>query len=156
MQRNVRGEIYANSPHDLDKPKRLREEVERRAEPLRNDDVEVTIEIPDLPPLDRASLELVFKTCVEAISNLTKHAHAGHATIALVAGESSAVLTIVDDGRGFSAEDVERQRAAGHFGTRFLVERAEAAGGRLEINSEPGHGTRIDLSLPTTAAQPTP
>jgi signal transduction histidine kinase len=156
MQRNVRGEIYAYSPHDLDKPRRLRDEVERRAEALRSTDVDVSLDIPDVSPLDRAALELIFQTCVEAISNMAKHARATAATITLSVDEDHAALKVEDNGRGFTAADVERRRAAGHFGTRFLSERAEAAGGRLTIRSEAGHGTRIELLLPTVSASERP
>ena len=103
-------------------------------------------------PLDRSGLELVHRVCGEALENVLRHAHARRVTVALVVEGAEVVLTIDDDGRGFSAEDVERQRAAGHFGTRFLAEKAELAHGTFTAQSEPGKGTRLRLSLPVAAA----
>lgn len=64
-------------------------------------------------------------------------------------------MTVDDDGQGFSLEDVERQRAEGHFGMRFLAEKAEVAGGTFAVQSEPGKGSHARLRLPI-AARTTP
>ena len=53
-----------------------------------------------------------------------------------------------DDGRGMTAEDLEEQQAAGHMGLRLLADGIAARGGSLEIESEPGIGTRLSLWLP--------
>jgi signal transduction histidine kinase len=59
------------------------------------------------------------------------------------------VLEIVDDGRGF-APGAEHP---GRLGIRSMHDRARAAGGRLEIVSAPGAGTRIRATLPTDEQQ---
>ena len=59
-----------------------------------------------------------------------------------------AVLRIVDDGKGFTPRQVQRRRAQGHLGTAAIAELAEEADGSLEIDTEPGKGTRVTLRVP--------
>ncbi len=63
-------------------------------------------------------------------------------------GSAPPILSIEDDGKGFSAKEMERRRAEGHLGTAAIVELAEDAGGTLTIDSEPGRGTLVVLTLP--------
>lgn len=151
MQRELRTQIFALSPHDLDQPGRLCDEVTKQLQPLRERGVDVGVMIPDTVPLDRAALELVHRVCGEALTNVLRHANATHVSVLLVVSDDEIALTIDDDGRGFSADDVERQRAAGHFGTRFLTEKAEVAHGSFRIEAEPDTGTHVRLSLPAAA-----
>jgi signal transduction histidine kinase len=155
VQGELRSQIFALSPHDLDKPGRLREEVTKQLQTLRERGVDVDIAIPDAVPLNRPALELVHRVCREALANVARHAHATHVAVALVVEGAEVILTIDDDGRGFSIEDVERRRAEGHFGTRFLAEKAEVAHGNFEVSSEPGNGSHVRLSLPAADAMTT-
>ena len=84
-------------------------------------------------------------TADPGLSNAARHAHAGRIAIALEADGEESVLTIEDDGVGF---DPERPPGAGHHGLANMRARAPAIGGRLEIQSRPGGGTRIVLRLP--------
>ncbi len=149
VQRELRTHIFALSPHDLDKSGRLREDVEaKQLAALRERGVDVEAAIPDTLPLNRSALELVHRVCRESLANVLLHADARHVAVEINVGETDVVLTVDDDGRGFSAEDVEHQRAAGHFGTRFLAEKAEVAGGSFDVTSEPSNGAHVRLSLP--------
>jgi signal transduction histidine kinase len=47
---------------------------------------------------------------------------------------------------------VERRRDEGHFGTRFLAEKAEVAGGTFVVQSDPGKGSHARLTLPVNDA----
>ena len=79
----------------------------------------------------------------EALSNVTRHARAAHASVDLARRSSHAVLTIQDDGVGFD------RRAGTHgSGLRNLRDRASAMGGRLRLTSAPGRGTRVEITLP--------
>jgi signal transduction histidine kinase len=149
VQRELRDLIFQYSPHDLDRQGRLRQEVsEKQAAPLREQGVDVQVAIPDTVPLDRSGLELLHRVCGEALRNVLGHANASHVTVFVAAESDAVLLTISDDGRGFSMQDVARQRASGHFGTRFLEEKATIAGGAFDIRSAPGQGTRVRLNLP--------
>jgi signal transduction histidine kinase len=156
VQGELRTQIFALSPHDLDKPGRLREEViAQQLGALRERGVDVDVAIPDVVPLDRPALELVHRVCREALANAARHSRATHVAVGLVVEGAKVILTIDDDGQGFSVEDLERRRAEGHFGTRFLAEKAEVAHGNFEVRSEPGNGSHVRLSLPVADAMTT-
>jgi two-component system, NarL family, sensor kinase len=155
MQHDLRTHIFNLSPHGLDKPGRLREEVTtNQLRALHEHGVDVDVAIPDVVPLDRPALELVHRVCGEVLANIARHARATHVAIALAVEGAEVVLTIDDDGQGFSPADVKRRRSEGHFGTRFLAEKAEVAHGTFTIHSAPGKGTRARLSLPFAPASP--
>jgi signal transduction histidine kinase len=95
---------------------------------------------------DRAAL--IFRVAHEILRNVASHAKAKNVKVELTTEDRSAILSIQDDGKGFSRDDVERRRSEGHLGTATIVELAEDAGGTLTIDSEPGRGTLVVLTLP--------
>jgi len=95
---------------------------------------------------DRAAL--IFRVAHEILRNVAAHAKAKNVKVELITEDGSAILSIEDDGVGFSREDVERRRAAGHLGTQAIEELAEEVGGTLTIDSERGRGTLVVLTLP--------
>jgi signal transduction histidine kinase len=95
---------------------------------------------------DRAAL--IFRVAHEILRNVAAHAKAKSVKVELTTEDGSAILSIQDDGKGFSKQDVERRRAEGHLGTAAMVELAEDAGGTLTIDSELGRGTLVVLTLP--------
>jgi signal transduction histidine kinase len=153
VRRDLRTLTFQLSPHDLDKPGRLREEVAAQLDQLAERGIAVENGIPDVVPLDRSGVELLHRVCREALTNTLRHANAKHVAVATTHNTANVVLTIDDDGRGFTAEDIARQRAAGHFGTRFLAEKAEVLRGSFECSPTPGAGTHIMLTLPIAQVQ---
>jgi len=93
----------------------------------------------------RAALQLV-RVIQEALSNVRKHAAAGHAGLVFDSRHGEAVLTVSDDGVGFDISGV--YTGGRHFGIQVMTERMEALGGRLEIDSAAGQGTRVTARLP--------
>lgn len=91
---------------------------------------------------------LIFRVAHEILRNVAAHAKAKNVKVQLITEDASAILSIEDDGKGFSKKDMDRRRAEGHLGTAAIVELAEEAGGTLTINSEPGRGTLVVLTLP--------
>ena len=92
----------------------------------------------------------VFRTLQETLTNTAKHARATQieATLERVGGE--VVLTVLDNGVGF-----ERGAAKpGSFGHLGLRERAYHLGGKLDIDSAPGKGTRVELRIPEPGRRP--
>jgi two-component system, NarL family, sensor kinase len=90
--------------------------------------------------------EVMFRIAQEALRNALRHAEAGHITLRLAAGpDGAAVIEVADDGRGFDATGVDGKGAAGegHFGLRLMTDAATHGGGRLDLLSGPGAGTRI-------------
>jgi signal transduction histidine kinase len=88
----------------------------------------------------------LFRILQEAVLNVRRHARAQALWIVLRRDPASDRLELVvrDDGRGFDP----RTPARGHFGLLTMRERAEACGGELEIESAPGQGTRVRVSVP--------
>ena len=85
----------------------------------------------------------VYFCCLEALQNAAQHAGSGAKTrVSVRREEASVVFEVADDGNGLA----QGQPTGG--GLRRIVDRVSALGGRLEIESEPGHGTRVRGRLP--------
>jgi len=77
----------------------------------------------------------------EALTNVAKHASATRAEVALIDGDGKLVIEIGDDGVGGARLDLGS-------GLRGLADRVAAIEGRLEVDSEPGAGTRVRAEIP--------
>ena len=86
----------------------------------------------------------------EAVANAVKHAAPRRIDVSLEYAEKSLKLHVVDDGKGFSPSALDGAAAGEHLGVAGMRERAQKAGGTLEIASERGHGTRVSVKLPIT------
>ena len=82
---------------------------------------------------------------VEAIANAQKYAHASRIRVRCVAVRDVVEVEIVDDGIGGASESVGS-------GLEGLRDRIEAIGGKFEVDSPPGRGTRITATIPAAAA----
>jgi signal transduction histidine kinase len=80
----------------------------------------------------------------EALSNVSRHAEAATCRVSLYRAEAGRVLEVDDDGQGF---DPAAATGTGQ-GLRNLRERAEGLGGRAEIDSIPGRGTSVRVTIP--------
>lgn len=89
----------------------------------------------------------LYRVAQEAIANAQKHAQAQHIEILLSADKQQVQLVIQDDGLGFDPELVAH-RSEGHFGLAGMSERVKLLGGTLSIQSTPGTGTRIAVTVP--------
>ncbi len=83
----------------------------------------------------------------EAITNVLKHAHASRIEVELRNEGRKLHLQIADNGRGFEPGDVFSS-GGGHFGLIGMRERAERMGGELQLASEPGSGTKLEVTVP--------
>jgi signal transduction histidine kinase len=79
----------------------------------------------------------------EALTNVSKYAHANHAMVRVERVDGHLVVDVSDDGVGGAT-------AAGGSGIRGLSDRVAALSGTLEVSSPPGHGTRLRADLPCT------
>jgi len=77
----------------------------------------------------------------EALANVTKHAHAGNATVDVERQDGQVVLEVADDGVGGAT-------MLGGSGLRNLQDRVEALGGTLSVDSAAGCGTRVRAVIP--------
>lgn len=95
---------------------------------------------------EREGMELL-RVVQEALTNTRRHAGARNVRVGLEAGEDRMVAEISDDGSGFDPE------APPGVGFRSMRERARAMGGTLQVESEPGRGTRVVLRIPAPGAR---
>jgi signal transduction histidine kinase len=100
----------------------------------------------DLSDLDPVVEQTVYRVAEEALLNVERHAAAREIAVRLVRSHRRLTLTIHDDGQGFDVNET-LEPIEGHFGIAGMRERAELLGGQLEIESEPGRGTRVRLTM---------
>ena len=95
------------------------------------------------PPEVEAAL---FRIVQEAVNNVVRHARASSVEVVLRLGPESASVTVTDDGRGF--DPAARSIRSRRLGLTSMKERAQAAGGRLTVESLPGAGTTVRVEVP--------
>jgi len=91
----------------------------------------------------------LYRISQEALNNVLRHSKAKHAQLHITFGDQEIILEISDDGIGFQTPKSPTDFApSGHFGLLGMRERADLFGGRLEVQSEAGKGTRLTVRLP--------
>jgi two-component system sensor histidine kinase DevS len=90
----------------------------------------------------------LFRIIQEALSNIFKHAQATTATLRLDFGGASARLVVEDDGRGFSVADRPAPAMERGRGLTNIEERVRDLGAKLQLDSAPGRGTRLEAEFP--------
>ncbi|GBG14934.1 two-component system, NarL family, nitrate/nitrite sensor histidine kinase NarX [Novimethylophilus kurashikiensis] len=98
-----------------------------------------------LPPEQQAQVLYIVQ---EALSNVRKHAHATLAEVIVRRGEDYK-FSIRDDGCGIDVDTISQGNEG--IGMSIMRERVERIGGSVEIKSYPGHGTKVQLRVPTIA-----
>jgi two-component system, NarL family, sensor histidine kinase DevS len=145
--RDIRNFIFGLRPEPLDQAG-LVEALAAMAEEFRvNTMIDIALEVTgpadfELPAEDTAQL---LQLAREALSNVARHARAGHAEIHLLADERALELAIVDDGVGF---DPAARRGPGHMGLGNMRTRATELGGELLVESAVGRGSRVAVRVP--------
>ncbi len=106
--------------------------------------LDIPMDLPSIPleAEKRHELFLVFK---EVLNNIIKHAAASEVRISLKWQEPAILLTIEDNGRGFSPADVPQAKGNG---LSNMQNRLQRVNGGVEVHTEPGKGTRVEIFLP--------
>lgn len=100
-------------------------------------------------PLDEPIRIVLFKAVRELFVNVTKHAKASKAQVSIRANDQHLQVLVEDNGIGLDISSAESPtHMTSGFGLFNIRERLEHHGGKLEIESEPGHGTRVILKAP--------
>lgn len=112
--------------------------------------VNVSLSVNGSPERLPFALELtLFRVIQEALNNAGKHAQAGNVWIELdLQAPDTVAATIRDDGQGFDPASLAQDLHAGHLGLQQMRERVEQAQGSLDIQSRPGQGCLVRVSLP--------
>ena len=95
----------------------------------------------------------VFRAVQESLNNVARHSGAQRVQVSIRLDDGTLKVVVQDDGTGFTAagDALLRSEAIGPRGLRGLRERAERTGGRCDIASAPGRGTRVQLEWPLAA-----
>lgn len=101
-------------------------------------------------PIEESLRILLFQATRELMFNIVKHARATRAGIAISREDDLVRIVIEDNGVGFEASEKDRRIKKGGFGLFSIRERLMHQGGRLEIASGPGTGSRVTLISPMT------
>ena len=118
--------------------------------------------VGELPRFEPWVEQAIYGMTVEAISNAVRHGMPNSIRVDLREVRDRAVVTIDDNGRGFDAGSVVRSAGSG-LGLLGMSRQASWLGGSARIDSRPGRGTHVRISIPVTrhrrvddpAAQPT-
>ncbi len=102
-------------------------------------------EFEDLPAGVRLTLLRIVQ---EGLRNIQRHAAAEEVRLQLKRDSDGVLLTIADDGRGFTRDDPQWRPG---LGLASMEERARFAGGQFEVASAPGQGTRLTVRIPQHA-----
>lgn len=90
----------------------------------------------------------VYRIVQEALNNVVKHADAKEAAIRILHEDGRMLLSIEDDGRGFTVQPRSSGSDMGGFGLTGMAERALFLGGKLKVRSAPGEGSVITVEIP--------
>ena len=113
--------------------------------------IPVSIVGEDIKPRPPIVVETtLFRIAQEALNNAANHAQAGRVEINLQHNDRLIHLIIADDGCGFDSSRSDSRQSG--WGLKTMRERAQSIGARLNIESAPGKGTRITVSVPREAA----
>jgi two-component system, NarL family, sensor histidine kinase LiaS len=88
--------------------------------------------------------QAIFRVAQEALANVARHSGAGHAEVDLSYTDKDLTLRIADDGRGFDPT----RGSGGGFGLQSMRERLVRLGGRIDVDSAPNKGTRVEAVCP--------
>jgi signal transduction histidine kinase/streptogramin lyase len=94
----------------------------------------------------------VYRIAREALRNAFRHAHAHRIEIEIRYDAHEFRLRLRDDGEGIDAKVLAEGGRSGHWGLRGIRERAQQIGGQLDLWSEAGAGTEVQLTVPAAVA----
>ena len=116
-------------------------------------DVELHVaEVPALSPGVETSLYVIAR---EALHNARRHSGARHVDLSVTTSGlgspgQTVRLCVADDGRGLPPDAIDRDD---HFGLTMMDEQAALVGGELNIDSDPGRGTTVEVVVPVSEAK---
>jgi signal transduction histidine kinase len=144
----LRNLLFDLRPASIEAPDGLRWALQEYLERMPQDvglTWELDVSLTTDPPV-RTRL-VVYRLAVEAITNVIKHARASHLRVQVAEREGGVLGQVEDDGRGFEPAAPQ----PGHLGLTEMQERAQLAGGWLQIESRPQGGTALRYWIPFPA-----
>ena len=145
---NMKGLIWALNSGNTTADQLMAHIREYSSDYLESFPIKLVSDYPDeIPasPLNKEVCHALFMTVKEALNNIVKHSQADHVEIMLSFKRTSMLLHIRDNGKGFNKAD-----ACNGNGLRNMKSRIEACGALLSINSAPGKGSEICITISLT------
>lgn len=99
----------------------------------------------DVDRLDDPHRTYIYRIAQEALTNCAKHSRASKIALTLIGRDHSVELSVIDDGIGFDQTRVSHTAGLGLIG---MGERVRELGGTVSVESSPGHGTAVRISIP--------
>ena len=148
--------VHDLAPPDLDRSTLVGalERLARRTATTRDDSVgraalTVSVHTSGEPcPLPVAVETALLRIAQSALANVTQHADASHTRVTLTYDDDVVILDVVDDGRGFDPVVPIVKHTDGGFGIEAMRSRVRELGGTLSIETSPGSGTALAVTLP--------
>jgi len=104
--------------------------------------------------LDEVAALALYRIVQEAVANAVKHAGVDEAVVTLGAANGAVRATVRDEGRGFELPDAEALGGDACIGLAGMRERAALVGGTVVVQSAPGEGTTVRVSVPAKGHEP--
>lgn len=143
---SMRGEVREKSVCDFF------QEIQRQAELLQQCfGIVVKVDVVQahgLVPKHSEDANQVLNILKESMNNIIKHAQASVMKVVAEETAGGLQLSVIDNGRGFTQNKAELANRGNHYGLLFMQERAAELGGTVHIQSKPGQGTVVTISLP--------
>ena len=109
--------------------------------------LDLVVDLPETPLRLSSDVRVaLFRAAQEAISNVLKHADATQLEISLQRENGRVRLRVEDNGRGFEPSP-ESPKETPSWGLKIMRERIESIGGKVQIESKPGEGTRVTFEI---------
>jgi len=99
------------------------------------------------PRLSSAVHNALFRIAQEALTNIAKHAQGSQVALTVNSSPERVRMIVADDGRGFDSSMVSPCTGRQGWGLRIMRERAEAVGGRFQVESRLGKGSRVIVEV---------
>jgi signal transduction histidine kinase len=108
--------------------------------------IQIDLEAPDsLPLFSETTFEAIMQILNEALSNAVRHSEAHHIKITAMQNENSLLIVVKDDGRGFNLQEIQKRDG---LGLKNIQQRTHMHGGQIYIDTSPGQGTRLTITVP--------
>jgi len=98
--------------------------------------------------LENSIATVLFRVAQEALTNVSRHAHANQVNMSIRQDGQIVRMIIKDDGRSFDVHKVFHTRRSKRLGLLGMRERVEMVGGTFSVTSAPGHGTSVCVEIP--------
>jgi signal transduction histidine kinase len=118
-------------------------------------DIDVRLDIRDVPPLSEAVEDALTVVACEAVANAARHAGGSCITVSLGEHAGTIRLTVEDNGRGADPVAMMRRRAEGGQGVALMREQVHRVGGTYTIARKPEGGTAVTAVVPVRTVSAT-